>query len=56
VNPWVLYPVLLSALLTLRVRNAQGQLLAVFVHLLFIGLGFRLGVLCMWHRDSDMHI
>jgi serine/threonine protein kinase len=56
VNPWVLYPVLLSALLTLRVRNAQGQLLAVLVHLLFIGLSFRLGVLCMWHRDSDMHI
>ncbi|KAJ6082530.1 hypothetical protein N7499_007404 [Penicillium canescens] len=56
VNPWVLYPVLLSALLTLRVRSAQGQLLAVFVHLLCIGLGFRLGALCMRHRDSDMHM
>ncbi|OQD84224.1 hypothetical protein PENANT_c013G04242 [Penicillium antarcticum] len=56
VNPWVLYPVLLSAVLTLQVRSVQAQLLAVFVHLVFIGLGIRLGALCMWHRDSSMHM
>jgi serine/threonine protein kinase len=56
VNPWVLYPVLLSAVLALRVQSIQAQLLAVFVHLLFIGLGFRVGALCMWHRNSDMHM
>ena len=51
VNPWILYPLLLSAALTLRARSIRTQSLAAIVHLLVVGLGFRLGALCIWHRN-----
>ncbi|KAJ5095964.1 hypothetical protein NUU61_005320 [Penicillium alfredii] len=52
VNPWILYPLLLLAAVTLRTRSFRAQALAIFVHLLVIGLGLRLGALCAWHRGS----
>ncbi|CAI7663736.1 unnamed protein product [Penicillium glandicola] len=51
VNPWILYPLLLSAAFTLRTRNIRAQSLALFLHLLVVGLGFRLGALCTWRRN-----
>ncbi|KGO76431.1 hypothetical protein PITC_073130 [Penicillium italicum] len=56
VNPWILYPLLLSAAFTLRVRSIQTQILAVLLHLLVVGLGFRLGALCIWNRNSEMNL
>ncbi|KAI2708456.1 hypothetical protein CBS147332_6517 [Penicillium roqueforti] len=56
VNPWILYPLLLSAAFTLRARSIQTQTLAVFLHLLVVGLGFRLGALCIWRRNSDINL
>ncbi|KAJ5338215.1 hypothetical protein N7452_004943 [Penicillium brevicompactum] len=54
VNPWILYPLLLSAALTLKARSVRVQSLAVLIHLLVVGLGFRLGGLCVWHiRPED---
>ncbi|CAG7918774.1 unnamed protein product [Penicillium olsonii] len=50
VHPWVLYPLLLSAALTLRTRSLQVQLLAAFVHLLVLGLTYHFGGLCVWPR------
>lgn len=47
-NPWILYPLYLSAALTFKVRNIRAQCLAVFIHLLVVGLTFRLGALCTW--------
>ncbi|CAG8125719.1 unnamed protein product [Penicillium salamii] len=51
VNSWILYPLLLSAALTFRTRNIRVQLLAALVHLLVVGLGYRLGGLCVWPRE-----
>ncbi|KAF4761808.1 hypothetical protein N7455_000433 [Penicillium solitum] len=56
VNPWVLYPLLLSAAFTLRARSTQTQAIAIFLHLLVVGLGFRLGALCIWRRNSEMNL
>ncbi|KAJ5498068.1 hypothetical protein N7453_007119 [Penicillium expansum] len=56
VNPWILYPLLLSAAFTLRARSTQTQILAVSLHLLVVGLGFRLGALCIWDRNSEMNL
>ncbi|KAG0153188.1 hypothetical protein PDIDSM_5038 [Penicillium digitatum] len=56
VNPWILYPLLLSAAFTLRARSIQTQTLAVFLHLLVVSLCFRLGALCIWHRNSGMKL
>ncbi|CAI7612930.1 unnamed protein product [Penicillium palitans] len=56
VNPWILYPLLLSAAFTLRARSIQTQALAAFLHLLVVGLGFRLGALCIWRRNSEINL
>ncbi|KXG53680.1 uncharacterized protein PGRI_007300 [Penicillium griseofulvum] len=56
VNPWILYPLLLSAAFTLTTRSIRAQTLAIFVHLLVVGLGFRLGALCTWHRNPEMDL
>jgi hypothetical protein len=37
--------------LTLKARSNRTQFLAAFVHLLVVGLGFRLGALCIWRND-----
>jgi serine/threonine protein kinase len=52
VNPWVLYPLLLSAAFTLSTRNTWAQVLAAVLHILVVGLAYRLGGLCIWHRSS----
>ncbi|KAJ5142810.1 uncharacterized protein N7515_001597 [Penicillium bovifimosum] len=52
VNPVVLYPLLLSAAFTLRIRNTWVQVLAVVLHILIVGLGYRFGGLCIWHRST----
>ncbi|OQE38969.1 hypothetical protein PENCOP_c007G03197 [Penicillium coprophilum] len=54
VNPWILYPLLLSAALTLTTRSFRTQTIAIFLHILVVMVGFRLGALCTWHRDSRM--
>ncbi|KAJ5543328.1 hypothetical protein N7535_005756 [Penicillium sp. DV-2018c] len=51
VNPWVLYPLLISAAFTMRSRNTWVQILAIVLHVLVVGLGYRLGGLCIWHRS-----
>ncbi|KAJ5788494.1 hypothetical protein N7457_003484 [Penicillium paradoxum] len=56
VNPWILYPLLISAAFTLRTRNIWAQGVALFLHILVVGLGFRLGALCIWHQNSEMHL
>jgi hypothetical protein len=56
VNAWILYPLLLSAAFTLRAHSIQTQTLAVFLHLLVVGLSFRLGALCIRRGDSEMNL
>ncbi|KAJ5374001.1 hypothetical protein N7517_006007 [Penicillium concentricum] len=56
VSPWILYPLLLSAAFTFTTRSIRAQALALFLHLLVVGLGFRLGALCTWHRHSKMNL
>ncbi|KAJ5964305.1 uncharacterized protein N7479_004181 [Penicillium vulpinum] len=48
VNPWILYPLLLSAAFTLTTHSIRAQALAIFLHLLVVGLSFRLDALCIW--------
>ncbi|KAJ5473252.1 hypothetical protein N7475_002818 [Penicillium sp. IBT 31633x] len=55
-NPWVLYPLLLSAAFTLRIRNLRAQTAAAFFHILVVWLGYRLGALCIWHRSSEISL
>lgn len=52
VKPWILYPLLLLAAVTLRAYDLRVQALATFTHIIIVGLGVRLGVLCVWHGDS----
>lgn len=54
VKPWILYPLLLLAAVTLRAYDLRVQALATLTHIIIVGLGMRLGVLCVWHGDSTI--
>lgn len=56
VKPWILYPLLLLAAVTLRAHNPRMQALAIVAHIVVVGLGMRLGVLCIRHRDSAIGV
>lgn len=52
VKPWILYPLLLLAAVTLRAHDLRVQALATLAHMLIVVLGMRLGALCAWHGES----
>lgn len=56
VRPSILYPLILLAALTLRVRGLRVHFLSTLVHLLVVGIGMRLGFLCVWHGDSTIAV
>ncbi|PLB54666.1 kinase-like protein [Aspergillus steynii IBT 23096] len=49
VNPWLLYPLLLLAVLNLRTQSFLMQVLAVIFYFTVVSLSMRLGKLCIWH-------
>jgi serine/threonine protein kinase len=51
VRPWFLYPLLLLAAITLRSHDLRVQALSTLAHIILVGLGMKLGVLCTWHSD-----
>lgn len=51
VQPAILYPLLLVAALTLRIHDLRVHFLSTLVHLLVVGVGMRLGFLCVRHED-----
>ncbi|KAJ5811959.1 hypothetical protein N7474_008260 [Penicillium riverlandense] len=54
VSPWILYPLIVLAAVTLRTRNVRMQILALVVHLAVVILGLRLGALCVWHKGQSV--
>ncbi|KAJ5716952.1 hypothetical protein N7488_002598 [Penicillium malachiteum] len=54
VKPWILYPLLLLAAITLGTHDLRVQGLAITVHMLVVGLGMRLNALCAWHGDPSL--
>ncbi|KAJ5579795.1 uncharacterized protein N7459_005780 [Penicillium hispanicum] len=56
VKPWFLYPLMLLAALTLGSHDLRVQALATLIHILAVGVGLRLGVLCAWHSDSAIDV
>jgi hypothetical protein len=54
VKPWILYPLLLFAALTLGAHDPRIQALAIIAHMLVVGVGMRLGALCTWPGDSTL--
>lgn len=54
VKPWILYPLLLLAAVTLRVHDLRIQALATLAHILVVALGMRMGVLCVCRGDSAL--
>jgi hypothetical protein len=56
VRPWFLYPLLLLAAITLRAHDLRVQAFSTLLHLILVGLGMKLGVLCTWHGDFAMGV
>jgi serine/threonine protein kinase len=56
VRPWFLYPLLLLAAITLRAHDLRVQALSTLAHVLLVGLGMQLGVLCTWHGEYAMGV
>lgn len=56
VRPWFLYPLLLLAAITLRAHDLRVQALSTMAHVILVGLGMKLGVLCTWHGDYAMGV
>jgi hypothetical protein len=56
VRPWFLYPLLLLAAITLRAHDLRVQALSTLAHVILVGLGMKLGVLCTWHGDYPMGV
>ncbi|KAJ6095594.1 hypothetical protein N7486_006340 [Penicillium sp. IBT 16267x] len=54
VKPWILYPLLLLAAISLGAHDARVQGLAIVTHMLTVGVGMRLGALCTWPGDSTL--
>lgn len=53
-SPWILYPLIVLAAVSLRVRSVKVQLVAVALHLVIVGLSMRLGVMCVWHAGQTL--
>jgi serine/threonine protein kinase len=53
VKPWILYPLLLLAAVTLR-TSLQVQAFSTLAHILVVVTGIRFGALCAWSRDAAM--
>lgn len=53
VKPWILYPLLLLAAVTLR-TSLQVQAFSTLAHIFVVVTGIRLGALCAWSRDAAM--
>ncbi|KAJ5923558.1 hypothetical protein N7454_008803 [Penicillium verhagenii] len=53
-KPWILYPLILLAALTLGAHDNRVQALATVAHMLVVGVGMRLGVLCSWPAESTL--
>ncbi|KAJ5480707.1 hypothetical protein N7539_006601 [Penicillium diatomitis] len=51
VRPWLLYPLLLLAAITLRTHDPRVQVLSTLGHVLIVGLGMKLGMLCKWTHN-----
>lgn len=56
VRPWFLYPLLLLAAITLRAHDIRVLALSTLAHIVLVGLGMKLGVLCTWHSDYAMGV
>lgn len=52
VKPWILYPLLLLAAVTLRAHDSRVQALAIVAHMVIVGVSLRLKALCIPHEDS----
>jgi len=53
VKPWILYPLLLLAAVTLR-TSLQVQAFSTLAHMLVVVAGIRFGALCIWNREAAM--
>ena len=56
VRPWLLYPLLLLAAITLRAHDLRVQAVSTLAHVVLVGLGMKLGVLCTWHSEYVMGV
>lgn len=54
VKPWILYPLLLLAAISLGAHDPRLQALAIITHMLVVGVGMRLSALCTWPGDSTL--
>jgi serine/threonine protein kinase len=54
VNPWVYYPLVIFAVLSLPVQNAKFQVMSLVVHLLMTTLSVRMSAMCIWSVPSPM--
>ncbi|KAJ5287768.1 hypothetical protein N7478_003454 [Penicillium angulare] len=54
-KPWILYPLLLLAAVSLGINDLRVQGLIAITHMLVVGAALRLGVLCVW-RDTSFDI
>ncbi|KAJ5201979.1 uncharacterized protein N7498_006642 [Penicillium cinerascens] len=50
VKPWILYPLLLLAAVTLR-TSLQVQVFSTLAHMVVVVAGIRFGALCVWSRN-----
>lgn len=46
-NPWVLYPLVFLAAISLRAQSTRAQIISLAVHLTVVGLNMQLGVFCI---------
>ncbi|KAL1964601.1 hypothetical protein VTN77DRAFT_6775 [Rasamsonia byssochlamydoides] len=54
VNPWVYYPLVVLAVLTLGSGSIKVQVLSLVVHIALVTLSIRTGVMCVWDIPSSM--
>jgi hypothetical protein len=54
VNPWVYYPLVIFAVLSLPVQNAKFQVMSLVIHLLMMTLSVRMSAMCIWSVPSPM--
>ena len=51
-NPWVLYPLLLFAAVTLHSRSKSVQIVTLVVHFTAIAISIKMDTLCIWNSRS----
>ncbi|KAI2792397.1 hypothetical protein POX_b02434 [Penicillium oxalicum] len=51
VKPWLLYPLLLLAAVTMRTYDYRVQAISTLCHILIVTLGMKLGMLCTWNHN-----